>query len=441
MSAWAFPAALLLLGLTSESLQGGYGPPSGLGAGIGGGVKPQKPGLSAGNGLGAGAFPGAGAQPGLAAPNGFGPGFGGGGKPQKPGPPAQNGYGAGTDGLGEAGVGVLELRGGPSPAPHFPPGFGGGVNTQKPGFGNGNGLGAQPGPAADNGYGAGRGALPREAAAARGPALTLCFSPGLVAGMKPQKPGFGNGNGLGVQPGPAAPVSYGPGTGVGAGGRWWDRGSERVMVPHLLPPPSSPGVAEAMKPQKPGLGGSVSPLKPGYMPLGNGPQLLPGLGVGLKPQKPGYGNSNGLGAQPGPCSGGVLAKPATPGIPSDKGGGWGLRSQPPFPGQDGKFPVPTPALQWGPKPQEAGYQLQNGYGPGAGLGFGGGLRPQKVGLGYSNSDGNGGLGAGVFPEARPQPGQAGGGFENQEGVVHPGHPAPVGSGPKLALLLQVRLGA
>ena len=45
------------------------------------------------------------------------------------------------------------------------------------------------GPAADNGYGAGRGALPREAAAARGPALTLCFSPGLVAGMKPQKPG------------------------------------------------------------------------------------------------------------------------------------------------------------------------------------------------------------------------------------------------------------
>lgn len=50
------------------------------------------------------------------------------------------------------------------------------------------------GPAADNGYGAGRGALPRgalprEAAAALGPALTLCFSPGLVAGMKPQKPG------------------------------------------------------------------------------------------------------------------------------------------------------------------------------------------------------------------------------------------------------------
>ena len=49
------------------------------------------------------------------------------------GPLAQNGYGAGTDGLGEAGVGVLELQGGPSPAPHFPLGFGGGVNTQKPG--------------------------------------------------------------------------------------------------------------------------------------------------------------------------------------------------------------------------------------------------------------------------------------------------------------------
>lgn len=98
----------------------------------------------------------------------------------------------------------------------------------------------------------------------------------------------------------------------------------------------------------------MSPLKPGYTPpLGNGPQLLPGLGVGLKPQKPGYGNGNGLGAQP----------------------------------------VPTPALQWGPKPQEAGYQPPNGYGPGAGLG-----------LGYGNGNSNGGLGAGFFPEVRPQPG-------------------------------------
>ncbi|KAM9059299.1 glycine-rich extracellular protein 1 [Megaptera novaeangliae] len=116
---------------------------------------------------------------------------------------------------------------------------------------------------------------------------------------------------------------------------------------------------------------------------GNGLQLPPGLGGGLKPQKPGYGNGNGLGAQPGPCSGGVpprlLARPPTPGIPSDKAGGWGLKSQPPPPVQNGKFPVPTPAIQWGPKPQEAGYRPPNGYRPGAELGFGGGLKPQKVG--------------------------------------------------------------
>ncbi|XP_017895342.1 PREDICTED: collagen alpha-1(III) chain [Capra hircus] len=296
-------------------------------------------------------------------PTGLSSGFRGIGKPQKPGfgtrngaqpgPPAQNGYGAG---------------------------FGESVQTQKPGFGDGNGLGAQPGPAtlqgygagpaAENSYGAGRGALPREAVGAWGPALTVCSSPGLAAGTKPQKPGFGNGNGLGVQPGPAAPVGYGP------------------------------GVAEAMKPQKPvyrnglgagafpgqgaqpDLGGSASPLKPGYMPpLGNGLQPLPGLGAGLKPQKPAYGNGNGLGAQP----------------------------------------VPTPALQWGPKPQEAGYQPPNGYGPGAGLGFGGGLRPQKVGLGY----GNGGLGAGFFPEARPQPGFPGAdGFLNGQAAGPRGFPWP-----------------
>ncbi|KAL2766573.1 glycine rich extracellular protein 1 isoform 5, partial [Daubentonia madagascariensis] len=94
----------------------------------------------------------------------------------------------------------------------------------------------------------------------------------------------------------------------------------------------------------------------------------PGLGRGVKPQKPGYGNGNGLGAQPGPCNGGItpllLPRPPTPGVPSDKGGSWGLKSQPPPPVQNGKFP---------------GYQPPNGYGPGAERGFGGGLKPQKVG--------------------------------------------------------------
>ncbi|XP_026973485.1 glycine-rich extracellular protein 1 isoform X5 [Sagmatias obliquidens] len=128
---------------------------------------------------------------------------------------------------------------------------------------------------------------------------------------------------------------------------------------------------------QPGLGGGLSPPKPG-------------LGGGLKPQKPGYGNGNGLGAQP----------------------------------------VPTPAIQWGPKPQEAGYQPPNGYRPGAELGFGGGLKPQKVGFGYRN----GGLGSGVFPEARAQPGFPGtDGFWNgyeRAAVVRPNvaAPAPGGNG-------------
>ncbi|XP_029077041.1 translation initiation factor IF-2-like isoform X5 [Monodon monoceros] len=216
-----------------------------------------------------------------------------------------------------------------------------------------------------------------------------------------------------------------------------------------------PGIAEAMKPQKPvyrnGLGVGAFPGEGPQPGLGGGlSPPKPGLGGGLKPQKPGYGNGNGLGAQPGPCSGGVppwlLARPPTPGIPSDKAGGWGLKSQPPPPVQNGKFPVPTPAIQWGPKPQEAGYQPPNGYRPGAELGFGGGLKPQKVGeppgphlghelcLPHSFGYRNGGLGAGVFPEARAQPGFPGtDGFWNgyeKAAVVRPNvaAPAPGGNG-------------
>ncbi|KAB0403264.1 hypothetical protein E2I00_015734, partial [Balaenoptera physalus] len=194
--------------------------------------------------------------------------------------------------------------------------------------------------------------------------------PGFGASVRPQKPGFGNSNGLGAQPGSAVPIGYGPGIAEAMK-------SQKSVYRNALGVGAFPGEGP-----QPGLGGGLSPPKPGYMP-GNGLQLPPGLGGGLKPQKPGYGNGNGLGAQPGPCSGGVpprlLARPPTPGIPSDKAGGWGLKSQPPPPVQNGKFPVPTPAIQWGPKPQEAGYRPPNGYRPGAELGFGGGLKPQKVG--------------------------------------------------------------
>ncbi|XP_035293211.1 uncharacterized protein LOC113836621 [Cricetulus griseus] len=42
--------------------------------------------------------------------------------------------------------------------------------------------------------------------------------------------------------------------------------------------------------------------------------------------------------------------------------------------------APTPAIQWGLKPQKAGYQPSNGYGAEAELGFHGGFKLQKVGI-------------------------------------------------------------
>ncbi|XP_014392640.1 PREDICTED: glycine-rich cell wall structural protein 1-like isoform X3 [Myotis brandtii] len=501
MGTWAFPAALFLLCLTSESLQGGlpslssglgkglgspngyrpgFGDRNGLGVqpGIGGGMKPHKPGFGNGNGHGAGAFPGAAAQPGFGGGvkpqkpgygNGLGagafpgpgaqPGLGGGMKPPKPGFGSTNGVGTSTfPGAGSRpglGGGMKPQKPGPAP-PHGgqAPGIGGGVKPPKPGFGNGNKMGAkaflgveaqpglggglkqqQPGGAAQNGFGPGyggngkpqkpgfgNGALPGAGAqpglgglkpqkpgpAAQngygpagfgvgakpqkpGPAAQNGYGPGFGAGMKPQKPGYGNGNGLG------APAGFGAGM-----------------------KPQKPGIGEGMKPQKPGLAGGMSPPKPGYTP-GNG--LPPGLEGGVKPQKPGYGSRNGLGAQAGPCIG-----LPTPGGPSDKAGSWGSKAQPPAPAQNGKFPAPTPAIQWGLKPQKAGYHPSNGYGPGAELGFGDGLKPQKVGFSY----GNGGLGAGVFTEALLQPGFPGAnGFRNgygEEALVYPKAAAPASEG-------------
>ncbi|XP_031209245.1 uncharacterized protein LOC116078297 isoform X2 [Mastomys coucha] len=120
--------------------------------------------------------------------------------------------------------------------------------------------------------------------------------------------------------------------------------------------------------------------------------------------------------QPGPCNGGIapaqlLPRPPTP-VPSDKGGGWGLKSQLPPPVRNGKIPAPTPAMQWGPpKSQKAGYQPFNGYGAGAELGFRGGLNLQKVALE-----------AGILPETL-QPGfPSANGFRNglkEETLLYP----------------------
>ncbi|XP_054098466.1 glycine-rich extracellular protein 1 isoform X14 [Callithrix jacchus] len=406
-----------------------YGPHSGLGAGYEGGVKPQKPGPSTQIGYGAGieggmkpqnlgfrTFPGAatqpgysngnspGIQPGPAAQNGFGPGFGGGGKPQKPGPGGQ----------------LQPQTAGPATQNGYGPGYVGGVKAQKPGFRNGNrnGLGAQPVLTAQNGFGFGAG---------YGHKNGLGVQPGLGMGMKPLMPGL------------AAPNGYGQGRGRaglpgGSGQRPW--------FPHLLPvsPPGSVGVmkpqkpgpsaqngyrtgiGEGMKPQKPGPQLQAQPYAllstPGYTP-GTQLGLLSGLPDSLKARKPGYSHGNGLRAQPGPCNLRVaplfLPRLPTPGIPLDREGVWGLKSQPPPAVQNGKF---------------QGHQPPNGYGPGTKLGFSGGLEPQKIGFGY----GNGVLGARVFPEARPQPGFPGAnGFRNGDGVealVNPkaSAPAPEGNG-------------
>ncbi|XP_040315188.1 glycine-rich extracellular protein 1 isoform X4 [Herpailurus yagouaroundi] len=458
MGTWAFPVALFLLCLTSESLQGGYGPPSGLGAGfgngnglgaqpgIGGGVKPQKPGFGNGNGLAAGAFPGAVAQPAqhsYGAPGGgwvagipspatsFSPGFGGGVKPQKP------AYGNGLVAGAFPGLGAQ-----PGPVAQGP-GVGGGVKPQKPGFGNGNGMGVGAQPGFGNGNGPGGGAFPG-AGVQPGPATQNGYGPGFGGGVEPQKPGFGNGNGLATQPGPATQNGYGAGFG---GGRkpqkpGFRNGNGLGGQPGPVVPISyGPGVGEGGKPQKPvysnglgagvfpGLGRGMSPLKLGYAP-GPGLQLPAALGGGVKPQKPGYGNGIGVGAQPGPCHGRVppllLPRPPTSGVPSDKGGGWGPKSRPPPPVQNGKFPAPTPAIQWGMKPQKAGYRPPNGYGAGTELGFGGGLKPQKVGFGYGN-----GLVAGVFPEAHLQPEFPGAnGFRNGFGEAAPVYPKAAAPGPE-----------
>nr|XP_054362449.1 glycine rich extracellular protein 1 [Mirounga angustirostris] len=511
MGTWAFPTALFLLCLTSESLQGGeggrraaevgagrsrystgpmlglrvwkglgspsgyrsgFGNRNGLGAqpGIGGGVKPQKPGFRNGNGLAVRAFPGAVAQP----------GFRDGVKPQKP--VYGNGLGAGAfPGLG-AQPGPVAQDGGQGP------GVGEGVKPQKPGFGNGNGMGVGAQPAISQSWppwlaGARGGMTPDQRGPRQhsgspgsqapgggqglnwvgvavdsrfhgepqrvtgptqspsclpsGPATQNGYGPGFGGGMKPQKPGFGNGNGLGAQPGETrgagglhlGTLSHPPPGRVGAGSvnnflvtqNGYGAGFGGGMKGQK-PGESCPSLVGGGKTQKPGephpcLSLSIHtpstcprPPAPGF---GNGNELGaqpgpavpvgygPGIGEGGKPQKPGYTPGPGLQLPAGPCNGRVpplLPRPPTSGVPSDKGGGWGPKSQPSPPGQNGKFPELTPAIQRGLKPQKAGYQPLNGYGPGTALGFGGGLKPQKVGFAYGN-----GLGAGIFPVAHSQP--------------------------------------
>ncbi|XP_017173246.1 glycine-rich extracellular protein 1 isoform X10 [Mus musculus] len=448
---------------------GGMEPPK---PGFGGKVKPQKSGY--GPGLGAGAFPGVGgAQPAPAPQNGYGPGTGEGMKAPKPGPPAQNGHGPGTgEGMKPPKPGFSNGNGigaGAFPGIGAQPGLGAGMKPQKPGFGNGNTLGSQPGPAVQNGFGADFGGVGKAQkpglgngnGQGAGAFLGTGAQPGLGGGLrpqkpgyegvKPQKPGFGNGNGfgLGAQPGPPAQNGHGPGTGEGMKppkpGFSNGNGIGAGAFPEIG---AQPGFGEGRKPQKPGYGnGNGLDALPGYGPelkaqklgLWNGRGLGIQLGYrnGLGPRAfqgqgpqpgymtgnrlgipPGYNNGNGMAAQPGPCHRGLspakfLPRPPTT-VPSAKGGGWSLKSQLPPPVQN----APTPAIQWGPKPQKAGYQPFNGYGAGAKLGFRGGLKLQKVGFHYGNEA----VDAGILPETL-QPGfPRANGFRNglrEETLLYP----------------------
>ncbi|XP_047388916.1 glycine rich extracellular protein 1 [Sciurus carolinensis] len=222
------------------------------------------------------------------------------------------------------------------------------------GFRKGNQLRAQPGPPAQNGYGAGIGGSTKPQKPGYGNRYRLvagsflgaAAQPGFGGGVKSQKPGYGTGIlGAGTFPGVGALPGYGNGNGPAAG--------------------------------------------LGYTP-GSDQGLPPGLSVDGKAQKPArYGSGNGLSAQPGPCNVGVTPlltpRPPTPGVPSDKRGDWSQKSQHPPTVQRDKFP---------------GYQPPSGLGPGAEQGFGGDLQLQEVGFDYRN----GALGTRVFLGAHPQPG-------------------------------------
>ncbi|XP_017173237.1 glycine-rich extracellular protein 1 isoform X3 [Mus musculus] len=416
---------------------------NGFGADFGGVGKAQKPGLGNGNGQGAGAFLGTGAQPGL----------GGGLRPQKPGyegvKPQKPGFGNGN------GFGLGAQPGPPAQNGHGP-GTGEGMKPPKPGFSNGNGIGAGAFPEIGAQPGFGEGRKPQKPGYGNGNGLDAL--PGYGPELKAQKLGLWNGRGLGIQLGyrnglgPRAFQGQGPQPGRGnkpsQAQMVLGRGRNKVGSPY--PVHLTSGLGKAGKLLKPGEVLSVSlPAPPLGIPTPNvSPTLIAFLPLRVHDREqardptrpggwyetskdrqvtlplpyplssPGYNNGNGMAAQPGPCHRGLspakfLPRPPTT-VPSAKGGGWSLKSQLPPPVQN----APTPAIQWGPKPQKAGYQPFNGYGAGAKLGFRGGLKLQKVGFHYGNEA----VDAGILPETL-QPGfPRANGFRNglrEETLLYP----------------------
>ncbi|XP_007453720.1 PREDICTED: basic proline-rich protein-like [Lipotes vexillifer] len=321
--------------------------------GIGGVVKPQKSGFTNGNGLGvrafpgsatqpgygnglgAGDFPGPGAQAGPTAQNVQGPGIGGSVKPQKPGQGMGHGLGAqpgfGTGNGAQPGLGGLKSqKPGPAAQNGYVAGFGASVRPQKPRFGNSYGLGAQPGSAVPIGYGPGiaEAMKPQKPVYRNGLGVGAFpgegTQPGLGGGLSPPKPGYMPGNGLQLPPGlggglkPQKPGyqplnGYRPGAELGFGGglkpqkvaimyyaldhsggqSQGDSPSQVTLAPPVLPPPHSNQPLSHRCPtgfgyRNGGLGARVFPEThaqpgfPGTDGFWNGPygQLRPELGPG-----------------------------------------------------------------------------------------------------------------------------------------------------------------
>ncbi|XP_077762436.1 glycine-rich extracellular protein 1 isoform X15 [Canis aureus] len=260
-----------------NGLGGGAFPEAGAQPGFGGGMKPQKPGL--------------------ATQNGYGAGFGVGTKPQKPGFGNGNGLGAQPGPVVPMGYRPVYRNGlgaGTFPGEGAQPGLGRGLSPPKPGYlpgprlqlpagyGNGNGLRAQSAPTPGISWGL----KPQKA----GSQLPNGYGAGFGGGLKPQKVGFvyGNGLGAGVFLQPEFP---------GANGLRNGYGEEAPAYPKAaVPGPEGNGQAGALRGSS---WPSVQPWglapKPGYGAGATYGQLRPELGPGPFGSPDAKSGSSGLG--------------------------------------------------------------------------------------------------------------------------------------------------
>eukprot|EP00071_Canis_lupus_P042358 XP_022275915.1 glycine-rich cell wall structural protein-like isoform X35 [Canis lupus familiaris] len=280
-----------------------YGNGLGMGAFPGLGAQPafgngNRMGVGAQPGLGAGVSP---QKPGLATQNGYGAGFGVGTKPQKPGFGNGNGLGAQPGPVVPMGYRPVYRNGlgaGTFPGEGAQPGLGRGLSPPKPGYlpgprlqlpagyGNGNGLRAQSAPTPGISWGL----KPQKAGSQLPNGYGVGTELGFGGGLKPQKVGFvyGNGLGAGVFLQPEFP---------GANGLRNGYGEEAPAYPKAaVPGPEGNGQAGALRSSS---WPSVQPWglapKPGYGAGATYGQLRPELGPGPFGSPDAKRGSSGLG--------------------------------------------------------------------------------------------------------------------------------------------------